>query len=152
MPARDSNSLLQLAHLKPNDSGNFFGPLGCLPPAPRRMLWMAFNLLQFPASGPINANCSETGTKHNTKNKRTTLCIATDVLLAWMCTHHGRNHILKGKKQKIQKIDLEMNENYIIKTIDGSIMVARRIAHSPNHNTRSRLLRNIQNAHEVTAK
>ena len=38
MPARESNSLLQLAHLKPNDSGNCFGPSGFPLPAPRSML------------------------------------------------------------------------------------------------------------------
>ena len=113
MPARESNSLLQLAHLKPNDSGNCFGPLGFPLPTPRRMLWMAFNLLQFSACGPIDAlaNCSKTGTKqcskHNTKNKRTILCIATDGSVSWMCTHHWRFHILKGKTQKFRKSTLK---------------------------------------------
>ena len=126
MPARESNSLLQLAHMKPNDSGNCFGPQGCLPPAPRRMLWIAFNLLQFPSSGPINANCSETGTKLNTKNKCTTLCIATDGLFAWMYTHH------------------EINENYIIKCLIQNYRWLRDALHTHRkHNARSRWMRNI---------
>ena len=107
MTCRDSNSLLQWAHLKPNDMGNLFGPSGFpLPaplPAPRRMLWLDFNLLWISASGPIDANISETGTKHNTKRRIRTpriLCIATDWSVAWMCTHHGLFHNLNEKQPK----------------------------------------------------
>ena len=114
MPIRESNSLLQWAHWKPNDSGNCFTPLGCPLPAPRRMLWMAFNFLQFSASGPSDANCSEPGTKHNTKNNCSTLCIATDGSVAWMCTHHGRFHILNEKQPKCHWVELEIGEQRII--------------------------------------
>ena len=107
MVCRDSNLLLQWAHLKPNDMGNLFGPSGFpLPaplPAPRRMLWLDFNLLWISASGPIDANISETGTKHNTKRRIRTpriLCIATDWSVAWMCTHHGLFHNLNEKQPK----------------------------------------------------
>ena len=68
MACSESNSFLQWTHLKPNAIGNRLGP-SCFPlPAPRRMLWVALNLLhQFSAGGQIDANCSETETKHNTK-------------------------------------------------------------------------------------
>ena len=115
MPIRESNSLLQWAHWKPNDSGNCSTPLGCPLPAPRRMLWMAFNLQQF--SGPIDVNVPETETEHDTINKRTTLCIATDRSAARMCTHHGQFHILNDKQPKCQKVALEINENNMIKSI-----------------------------------
>ena len=75
------------------------------PHLPRRMLWLDFNLLWISASGPIDANISETGTKHNTKRRiRTprTLCIATDwsVTWQWMCTHHGLFHNLNENQPK----------------------------------------------------
>ena len=40
MACSESNSLLQLAHLKPNDIGNLFRPSGFPRPAPQRMLWL----------------------------------------------------------------------------------------------------------------
>ena len=109
IPARESNSLPQWAHLKPNDSGNCFGAASGFPlPASRRMLWIAFNLLQFSAGGPIDANCSETGTKNNTKRICTTLCIATDGSahgsLAWMCMHRGQLHILNEKQPNVTRL------------------------------------------------
>ena len=118
MPARDPNSLLQQAHWKPNDSGNCFGPSGFPLPAaaPWRtgMLWMAFNLLQFSAGGPIDPNCSraKTGVKHNTKRIRTALCIAiaSDGSEAWMCTHHhdGRFHYIPDKNQNhLRRLNLK---------------------------------------------
>jgi hypothetical protein len=109
MACRESNSFLLWTHLKPNAIGNRLGPSGFPLPAPRRMLWIAFNLLQFSASGQIDANCSETETKHNTKRRiRTTLCIATDGSVAWMCTHHGLFHNLNEKQPKCQKDDCEI--------------------------------------------
>ena len=112
MTCRDSNSLLQWAHLKPNDIGNRFGPSGFPLPAPRRMLWIALpvNLLQFSASDPVDPNCSrgETGIQYNTKRIRTTLCIAIasngDGSMAWMCTHPGRFQILNFWKKKNQNL------------------------------------------------
>ena len=123
MPARDSNSLPQWAHLKPNDSGNCFGASGFPRPAPRRMLWMAFNLmLQFPASGwdsdahDPTACCCETGTKHNTKRIHTTTCIAMDGSVAWLCTHHGWFHILNKKTdQNVRSLSLHQNQKYKIR-------------------------------------
>jgi len=68
-----------------------------------------------------------------------------------MNVHASRRISRSGrKKSKIQKVDLEMNENNIIKTIDG--------LHSALHthqkrNAHLRSMRNIHNAHEVvTAK
>jgi hypothetical protein len=88
------------------------GPSGFPLSAPRRMLWIALNLLQFSASGQIDANCSdfsETETKHKTKRRiRTILCIATDGSVAWMCTHHGLFHNLNEKQPKYQKDDCEI--------------------------------------------
>ena len=115
MAWRDSNSLLQWEHLKPNDIGNRFGPSGFPLPAPRRMPWIALPviLLQFFTSDPVDPNCSrvETGIKYNTRRIRITLCIAIasngDGSMAWICTHHGRFHILKEEKPKSQKVDLE---------------------------------------------
>ena len=109
MACRESNSFLQWTHLKPNAIGNRLGPSGFPLPGPRRMLWIAFNWLQCSASGQIDANCSETGTKHNTKRRiRTTLCIATDGSMAWMCTHHGLFRNLNEKQPKCQKTVCEI--------------------------------------------
>ena len=128
MACRESNSLLQWAHLKPNAVGNLFGPSGFpLPeplqvPAPWRMLWLDFNLLQtwISASAPNDANCSETGTKNNTQRRIRTpriLCKATDWSVAWMCTHHGLFHNLNEKQPKCQNDKLKINESNAIKTI-----------------------------------
>ena len=125
MAYRESNSFLQWAHLKPNDMGNLFGPSGFPLPAPRRMLSVdcdfKFNLLQGSASGQIDSDCSETGTKHNSKRRIRTIrivCIATDWSVAWMCTHHGlwfQN--LNEKQPKCQKHDHEINESSEIKNM-----------------------------------
>ena len=111
MACRESNSFLQWAHLKPNDMGNLFGPSGFpLPaplPAPRRMLWLDFNLLQISVSGPIDANGSETGTKHNTKRSiRTTLCIAIDGSVDWTCTDYIT--IWMKNNQNVRRMTLKL--------------------------------------------
>ncbi len=59
MACRESNSFLQWTHLKPNAIGNRLGPSGFPLPALWRMRWIAFNWLQFSASGQIDANCTE---------------------------------------------------------------------------------------------
>ena len=152
MPARDPNSLLQWTHLKPNDSGTCLGasgfPRSAVAPAPRRTLWMAFNLmLQFPASGwdsdahDPTACCCETGTKHNTKRIHTTTCIAMDGSVAWLCTHHGWFHILnENTDQNVRSLTLNQNQKYKIrKWLRGGLHTHQ------IHNARS--LRNIHNEH-----
>ena len=104
-----SSNRRAVSAMNPNAIGNRLGPSGLPLPAPRRMLWIAFNWLQCSASGQIDANCSETGTKHNTKRRiRTTLCIATDGSVAWMCTHHGLFRNLNEKQPKCQKTVCEI--------------------------------------------
>ena len=132
MACRESNSLLQWAHLKPNDMGNLFGPSGFpLPaplPAPRRMLSVDcdfnLNVLQRSASGPIDSNRSLTGAKHNSKRRIRTIrimCIATDWSIAWMCTHHGLLQVdrdnLNEKQPKCQKHDHKINESNEMKNM-----------------------------------
>ena len=69
MACRESNSALHSTHLKPNAIGKRLGPSGFPLPAPRRMLWIAFNWLQFSTSGQLDDNCNDTGNKHNTKRR-----------------------------------------------------------------------------------
>ena len=74
-------------------------PSGFPRPAPRRMLWMAFDckLHQFSArdSDAQYSPWSNTETKHNTKRIRITPCMAIDGSVACLCMHHhGWLHIL----------------------------------------------------------
>ncbi len=64
-------------------------------------------------------------------NIRTTLCIATDGSVAWMCTHHGLFHNLNEKQPKCQNDDCE---------IDCEMQCGRIAAHCT-------LTKNVRHAH-----
>ncbi len=127
MPIHELNSPSQWAHLKPNDIGNCFLPTGFPWPAPRRILWMAFNLmLQFSARGWNSdahdptawfcCNFFKIETKHNTKRLRTAPCIAMNGSVAWLCyilcMHPGwfKFHILnENTDQNVRSLTLNRN-------------------------------------------
>ncbi len=84
-------------------------------------LWTAFNWLQFSASGQIDANCTEIGTKHNTKSRKgTTLGKATDGSVSWTCTHDVLFLNKNEKKPKCQEYVFEIKRSNTIKTIKCS--------------------------------
>jgi hypothetical protein len=130
MACRESNSALHSTHLKPNAIGKRLGPSGFPLPAPRRMMWIAFNWLQFSTSGQLADNCNDTGNKHDAKrNKRTTLCIATKGSVACKCTHHGLVSKSEWKNIKnVRKISERFNRGIQSKLWNAMWL----IAHSPN--------------------
>jgi hypothetical protein len=113
MPVRDPNSPPQYAHLKPNESGNFFLPPGIPPPALRlrRILWS----FQFAASpGPwwwVPDNGASTACNNvNTIQKiRTGQCIALVGSVAYNDARHWpiQVQVLPDQTKKDKVLNME---------------------------------------------
>ena len=94
--------------------------------------------------------CTETWTKHNTKRrKRTTLCMATDGSVTWMCTHDVLFHNLNETKPKCQQDVFEINREIQSKLFNYKMLCGALHTHQ-RRNARSRPMLNIHNS--LTAK
>jgi len=104
MPVRDPNSPPQYAHLKPNESGNFFLPPGIPPPALRlrRILWS----FQFAASPgpwwwvPDNGASTACNNVNTIQKKRTGQCISLVGSVAYKHARHWPNPVLPDPTKK----------------------------------------------------